>query len=111
VHNLRVPLNHMSPHSQYDTAKSPTLLRSTSFRIGLFLLVLAALSVLGLFVTTDREQALSPGEKSLGVAALFILWSLPIASLGILGVCFLVASTTMFLYRKFRKGGSSNRGF
>jgi len=86
------------------------LLRSTSFRIGLFLLVLAALSVLGLVVTTDREQALSPGEKSLGVAAQFILWSLPIATLGTVGVCFLVASTTMFLYRKFRRRGSSIEG-
>ena len=83
------------------------MLRSTGFRIGLFLLALAALSVFGLMLTTSREQALTPGEKNLGVAALFILWSLPVWFFGVAGVCFLLVSTSVFLYRKLRRPRSS----
>jgi hypothetical protein len=62
---------------------------------------LAALSVLGLILTTAREQALTPGEKNLGVAALFMFWGLPVLFFGAGGVCLLVVSITVFLYRKF----------
>jgi hypothetical protein len=72
----------------------------------LLLISLAALSVLGLMLTTAREQALTPGEKNLGVAALFMFWSLPVLFFGAGGVSFLVVSTTIFLYRKFRSQSS-----
>ena len=71
------------------------MLRSIGFRIGLLLLSLAALSVLGLMLTTARDQALTPGEKNLGVAALFMFWSLPVLFFGAGGVSFLVVSTTI----------------
>ena len=78
------------------------------FRIGLFLLTLSCIvQVLGLMLTTSREQALTPGEKNLGVAALFILWSLPVLFFGVAGVCFLLVSTSVFLYRKLRRPRSS----
>jgi hypothetical protein len=104
MHNLGVQLSRTFPDSQHGG--KPTLPRSTGFRIGLFLLFLAALSVLGLMLTTAREQALTPGEKNLGVAALFMFWSLPVMFFGAGGVCFLVVSTTIFLYRKFGRQGS-----
>ena len=79
------------------------MLRSAGFRVGLLLLFLGALSVLGLIWTTEQEQALTPGEKSLGVAALFMFWSLPVLFFGAAGVCSLMVSTALFLYRKFRR--------
>ena len=63
------------------------------------------------WIQTSREQALTPGEKNLGVAALFILWSLPVLFFGVAGVCFLLVSTSVFLYRKLRRPRSSVDGF
>lgn len=80
----------------------PRLVRSTGFRIGLLLLALATLGAVGLMVTTAREQALTPGEKNLGVAVLFMFW-LPILFLAVAGMCFLLGSTIVFVYRRWKK--------
>jgi len=106
VDNLHVQQTRTSSASPSATDRDLTLLRSVGFRIGLLLLGLAALSVLGLTLTTLWEQELNPGEKNLGVAALFVLWSLPVLFFGVAGVCFLLVSTTVFLHRRVRRRGS-----
>jgi hypothetical protein len=53
-----------------QTATQPSLFRSKLFLLGVFLLFLAAVMWLALSLTTAHEQALTPGEKNLGVAAL-----------------------------------------
>ena len=104
--NARRHERHRESVSQSVPYKGLRLVRSTGFRIGLLLLGLAAFLFLGLMVTTSWEQAKTPGEKNLGVAALFILWSLPVAFFGLLGTCLLLVSTVVFLYRRFRKRSS-----
>jgi len=84
-----------------ELTSQPRLLRSKAFRAGLFLLFLSALMWLGLVITTAHEQALTPGEKSLGVAALGILWGLPLVFFGAAGTCVLLFSFSVFLFRKF----------
>lgn len=79
----------------------PRLLRSTGFRIGLLLLALAAMAAVGLMLTTAREQVQTRGEKNLGVAVLFMFW-LPILFLAVPGVCFLLGSALVFVYRRWK---------
>jgi hypothetical protein len=62
---------------------------------------MSALMWLGLAITTNQEQALTPGEKSLGVATLGILWGLPLLFFVVSGTCVLLFSSFVFLYRKF----------
>ena len=76
--------------------------RSTGFRIGFLLLALAAVATVGLMLTTGWEQAQTPGEKNLGVAVLFMFW-LPILFLAAGGVCFLLGSTVVLVYRRWKK--------
>ena len=77
--------------------------RSALFKIGALLLVLSACAWLGLTITTAREQALTPGEKNLGVAALGIFWGLPMLAFAATGVCLLLVHSVLFLYRRFRQ--------
>ena len=86
---------------QLTNKNHPTLLRSTGFRIGLLLFTLAALAAIGLMLATSREQELTPGEKNLGVAVLFMFW-LPILFLAVAGACFLIGSAAVFLYRRWK---------
>ena len=58
------------------------LLRSRSFWIGVALLGVAVLLSLGLEWSASVEQAKTPGEKSLGVAVLGILFGPAILILG-----------------------------
>jgi hypothetical protein len=53
-------------------------------------------------ITTAREQALTPGEKNLGVAVLGMIWGLPMLAFGATGVCLLLVHSVVFLYRRFR---------
>jgi len=50
---------------------------------------------------TAREQALTPGEKNLGVAVLFVFW-LPVLFLAVASVCFLLGSAAVFVYRRWK---------
>jgi hypothetical protein len=54
-------------------------------------------------LTSAREQALTPGEKNLGVAALFMFWSLPVLFFGAAGVCSLMVSTALFLVSEIQE--------
>jgi hypothetical protein len=83
-------------------ANQPSFWQSTLFKIGALLLVLALCAWLGLTISTAREQALTPGEKNLGVAVLGIIWGLPMLAFGASGVCVLLVHSVVFLYRRFR---------
>jgi hypothetical protein len=82
-------------------AKQQSFWQSALFKIGVLLLVLAACAWLGLTITTAREQALTPGEKNLGVAVLGMIWGLPMLAFGATGVCLLLVHSVVFLYRRF----------
>jgi hypothetical protein len=88
-----------------QTATQPSLFRSKLFLLGVFLLFLAAVMWLALSLTTAHEQALTPGEKNLGVAALAMLFGLPLLFFGASGVGVLLLSIVLFLYRKFSRRG------
>ena len=77
------------------------IMRSTGFRIGLLLLAVATVAAVSLIMTTAWEQAQTPGEKNLGVAVLFMFW-LPILFLALGGVGFLLGSTVVFVYRRWK---------
>jgi hypothetical protein len=62
---------------------------------------------LGLVITTAREQAVTPGERSLGVASLFILWVMPLLLFAASGLCVLLVSIGLFLYRRYSKRTAS----
>jgi hypothetical protein len=83
-------------------ANQPSLWQSRLFKIGALLLVLSLFAWLGLTISTAREQALTPGEKNLGVAVLGIIWGLPMLAFGASGVCVLLVHSVVFLYRRFR---------
>ena len=80
----------------------PSFWAPTLFKIGVLLLVLSACAWLGLTISAAREQALTPGEKNLGVAALGIIWGLPMVAFGASGVCVLLVHSVVFLYQRFR---------
>ena len=90
-----------------ESTSQPRLLRSKTFLTGLFLLFLSALMWLGLLITTAREQALTPGERSLGVAGLFILWMMPLVLFAASGLCVLLVSIGLFLYRRYSERKAS----
>ena len=73
------------------------LVRSYSFRLGVGLLTLSLL----LSVLADRaissEAALTPGEKNLGVAALGIMFGIPILALGAAGIVSLLVSVGIWI--------------
>ncbi len=74
------------------SAGQPGLFRSFLFRIGLPFLILAIVMGAALFLTTAHEQALTPGEKNLGVAALAMLFGVPTLVFGAISVVCLVIS-------------------
>lgn len=90
-----------------EPTNQPRFFRSRLFLTGLSLLLLAAMMVLGLVITTAREQALTPGERSLGVAALAILWMMPLLLFAASGVVISITSVSMFLYRKYNQRKAS----
>jgi len=63
-------------------AKTTNPLRSVAFWIGVILLVMALMLWLTLEWSISAEQAQAPGEKSLGVAVLGMLYGPPILVLG-----------------------------
>jgi uncharacterized PurR-regulated membrane protein YhhQ (DUF165 family) len=71
--------------------------------VGLVSTVLFVLLALGLFVTTSLEQAKTPGEESLGVAALFILFSLPMMACAVVAVVSFLLGAVAAAYSRFRR--------
>lgn len=65
------------------------------------LLALSVVLYLILALSTAHEQALSPGEKSLGVAVLGIMFGIPIMVTGATGVLLLTFSALRAVYRRF----------
>ena len=59
---------------------------------GILLLAICAILYLALQVSVAHEQALSPGEKSLGVAVLGMLFGIPMMFCGAVGILLLVFS-------------------
>jgi hypothetical protein len=51
-------------------------------------------------IAAGKEQALSLGEKSLGVAALGMMFGIPILATGTAGILCLACGSAMLLYRK-----------
>jgi len=86
-----------------EIANGPKFWRSTLLKVGVSFLALALLSWVGLIVTTSHEQASTPGEKNLGVAALFIMWGLPTLFFLASGVCVLFVHLALSSYRRFSR--------
>jgi hypothetical protein len=82
------------------SATPPSLLRSFVFRIGILFLILAIAMWIALSLSTAHEQALTPGEKSLGVAALAMLLGVPALVFGSISVLCLIFSLAVAGYRK-----------
>jgi hypothetical protein len=68
--------------------------------VGILLVAISAILYLALEISAAREQALSPGEKSLGVAALGMLFGIPMILTGAAGVLFLAFSGFRAVYRR-----------
>jgi len=68
--------------------------------VGILLVAISAILYLALEISAAREQALSPGEKSLGVAALGMLFGIPMILTGAAGVLFLAFSGLRAVYRR-----------
>jgi hypothetical protein len=68
--------------------------------LGILLVAISAILYLALEISVAREQALSPGEKSLGVAALGMLFGIPMILTGAAGVLFLAFSGLCAVYRR-----------
>jgi hypothetical protein len=60
--------------------------------VGILLVAISAILYLALQVSAAHEQALSPGEKSLGVAALGMLFGIPMIFCGAVGILLLAFS-------------------
>jgi hypothetical protein len=82
------------------SASPPSLFRSSLFRIGLLFLILAIVMWVGLSLSTAHEQALTPGEKSLGVATLAMLFGVPTLVFGSISLVCFVLSLAAVGYRK-----------
>jgi hypothetical protein len=65
--------------------------------IGLSLVFYATLEL-----STRWEQARTPGEKNMGVAVLFMIWSIPTLVSGAAGLLCLIVSAFAFAYGYFR---------
>ena len=52
-------------------------------------------------LSTRWEQARTPGEKNMGVAVLFMIWSIPTLISGAAGLLCLIVGALMFAYRHF----------
>jgi ABC-type amino acid transport system permease subunit len=87
--------------SVMEPANHPPFWRSALFKIGVLLLLLSVSSWLALIITTAHEQAQTPGEKSLGVAVLGLIWGLPMLAFGAGGIAVLLVHSVLFLYRRF----------
>jgi hypothetical protein len=78
------------------------LLHSKVFRTGVYLLLVTALVWIGWSVMSAHEQAQSPGEKNLGVAALAMMFFPVIAALGPAGSGCIVVSIVIVVHRRLR---------
>jgi hypothetical protein len=67
---------------------------------GILLLATSAILYFALQVSVAHEQALSPGEKSFGVAALGMLFGIPMMFCGAVGILLLVFSGLCAVYRR-----------
>lgn len=81
------------------------LLRSFLFRIGVLFSVLALLAYGALTLWIAHEQALTPGEKSLGVAVLAMGFAVPLF-FGVIGLGSVALSAGMIGYHKLVAGKS-----
>lgn len=79
------------------------------FRIGALFSLLAMFAFGGLIFFTAREQSLTPGEKSLGVAALAMTFGFPVLFFGLIGLGSLFLSVVIVWYQGFRWKKSSTR--
>jgi hypothetical protein len=84
-----------SKQERPSTGKVPLL-----FRASLCSLLLATLLWIAFDMLSAHEQAQSPGEKSLGVAALAILCLPPILFFGAVGAGTAIVTGSVLLYRK-----------
>jgi hypothetical protein len=67
---------------------------------GCALVLVSIMLYFALNVSTAHEQALSPGEKSLGVAVLGIMFGIPMMVTGVAGVLLLTFSALRAVYRR-----------
>ena len=78
-------------------------LQKIAMVLGCFFLVIAAALYIVLIRATAAEQALTPGEKSLGVAALAIPYALPFFALAAAGTLCIFLSLLIATIRRFRR--------
>jgi hypothetical protein len=69
---------------------------------GFTLVAVSTIFYLALQVSAAREQALSPGEKSLGVAALGMVFGIPFIVTGAAGLGLLAFAALLAAYRRFQ---------
>ena len=67
---------------------------------GVVLIIFSPLLYVALEISVTREQGLSPGEKSLGVAVLGMLFGIPTIISGLAAIVCLVCGLSMAAYRK-----------
>ena len=68
--------------------------------LGLALVAVSLLLLVILGVTSSREQAQAPGEKSLGVAALGIMFGVPALGCGAAGLSSILISAGVFWWHR-----------
>ena len=72
--------------------------------VGLVLIGVSGLLYLGLQLTTNWEQAQSPGQKNLGVAVLFMMFGVPaLVSAGAAVISFVVSGSAFVYQRVFQR--------
>ena len=69
--------------------------------VGIVFAVISAVLYIALQISVTREQALSPGEKSLGVAALGMLFGIPMIIFGLGAIVCLAVGVSIAVRRKF----------
>jgi hypothetical protein len=68
---------------------------------GWILVGLSAVLFVALELSSRWEQAKTPGEKNMGVAALSMAFGIPMVISGLAGLLCLIVSILMFVYRRF----------
>ena len=72
--------------------------------VGLVLIGVSGLLYLGLQLTTNWEQAQSPGQKNLGVAVLFMMFGIPaLVCAGAAVISFVVSGLAFGYQRVFQR--------
>ena len=74
--------------------------------VGMLLLTLALSFYAALWITTTLEQSKTLGEKNLGVAALFMMFGVPMALCAAGAALSFLAAGIVFAYQRLAKGRS-----